>query len=163
LELEAHKAGALEAECEKLKKEKEDVAARLSETEIEVLELRETVETATDEHKKALAKLQALEKELEAAVGSSAALQEAIKTKGEEHEGILGKLKEVEEQLSGALESQGEAQRRLAEKEEEHAVMLAEVQRMHDEASRSAREELETVMADLAVCHWVWKWVSVMG
>lgn len=62
---------ALTTQIGELKAEREESAAKISELEIEILELKESQENAEDQHKRALDRLQKLEAELTAAVAAT--------------------------------------------------------------------------------------------
>lgn len=62
---------ALTAQIGELKVEREESAAKISELEVEILELKESQENAEDEHKRSLGHLQKLEAELAEAVAAT--------------------------------------------------------------------------------------------
>ncbi len=67
LEVQAAKVAALEALSASLQEEKEDSANKVSELEIEILELRESQESFDEERELSLTKLEALRDDLAAA------------------------------------------------------------------------------------------------
>ena len=71
LQQRAAEAVALAAQIGDLKAEREESAAKISELEVEVLELKESQESADDEHKKTLDRIRKLEAELTEAVATT--------------------------------------------------------------------------------------------
>ncbi|KAK7064336.1 laminin-like protein epi-1 [Favolaschia claudopus] len=118
----------LETQLKDLRAEKEDAVAKLSEMEIEVLELKESQESAEDERAKTAAKISALEKELSDAV---AATQQAI-------DSALAKEAEHVSQAEGAKAS--------------YESELKSISDLHAEVT-SQLEALKAEMASAAATH----------
>lgn len=151
LEDEASKVPQLATEAEQLKRINEELQVKLSETEVEVLELRESVEKATDDYETSLAQLKSLEKDIQSMTETSIATSETLKSKEEEHDTALANLKELESKLATALEGHSATLTSLAAQKEEHEKRLAEIQRLHEEASQATSEKLQRVTMDLEV------------
>ena len=102
-ERQAASAQAIADEVAGLKIEKEETSNKLSELEIEILELKEAQETAEDKHSNVLDRIKSLEAELvEANSATAHALQQA-KAAGEAHAQELDSVRKQHEEAAKAL------------------------------------------------------------
>lgn len=95
-------ADALDAQVKQLKAEREENANKLSELEVEILELKESHERAEDDHAKVLDRLKRLEEELAYAAAATQNALAASKVREEQH---AEQLAEVQEVHSGELQA----------------------------------------------------------
>ncbi|OJA16140.1 hypothetical protein AZE42_00081 [Rhizopogon vesiculosus] len=93
---------ALEAQVQQLKAEREDNANKLSELEVEILELKESQEQAEDEHAQVLDRLQTLEEELADAAAATQNALDASKVREVQHAQLTD---EMEEAHNGELQA----------------------------------------------------------
>ncbi|KAG1820125.1 hypothetical protein EV424DRAFT_1615573 [Suillus variegatus] len=95
-------ADALEAQVKQLRAERKENANKLSELEVEILELKESHERAEDDHAKVLDRLKRLEEELAHAAAATQNALAASKIREEQH---AEQLAEVKEAHSGELQA----------------------------------------------------------
>ncbi|KZT30690.1 hypothetical protein NEOLEDRAFT_1053426 [Neolentinus lepideus HHB14362 ss-1] len=171
LENKAAQADALAAEVAELTSEKDETANKLSELEIEILELKEAQEKAEDERTESLAHIKALEVQLaEATVATQQVLEEA-KAKEEEHAQKLGdaekshfealqaasdeqakvmaQLETLKEELAQAQSAHEQAKADAQAAAEEHVQKLDEVEKFRLEKETELTQELERVKSEL--------------
>ncbi|KAI6162043.1 hypothetical protein EDD17DRAFT_1873953 [Pisolithus thermaeus] len=137
----ASEVASLTALIETLKAEREENANRISELEVEVLELKDSQENAEDEHKKLLSSLQNAEANLAQA---HAALEEAIQdanTKEEEHAREIADLQQAYEEKITSLENDlTNAVAEIANVKNELAALNVSYEEMKKEAEAAAEE-----------------------
>ncbi|KAJ7169747.1 hypothetical protein C8R46DRAFT_1265230 [Mycena filopes] len=152
-------AEVLEAQLVELRAEKEDAVAKLSEIEVEILELKESQETIEDERAKTAAKIASLEQELSQAAIDNALAKEAeylsqadgvkvsheteLKAISEAHAQTTSQLEALNVEMEAAIATHqaatDEHTRRLGEAEEGYVKKQTE---LSDEIRRIT-EELE--------------------
>ncbi|KAI6104069.1 hypothetical protein EDD16DRAFT_1696032 [Pisolithus croceorrhizus] len=137
----ASEVASLTALIETLKAEREENANRISELEVEVLELKDSQENAEDEHKKLLSRLQNAEADLAQA---HFALEEAIQdanAKEEEHAREIADLQQAYEEKITSLENDlTNAVAEIANVKNELAALNVSYEEMKKEAEAAAEE-----------------------
>lgn len=174
----AARADELAAAMEALKTEKDETASKISELEIEILELKEARESSEDEHGKMLARIQELEAELaDAVVASQKALEES-KLRDEEHRGSLSeaqrqhddalsaakgeqenlsaKLKDLESELSAAVARHEQALSDTKALEDSHQQSLEDADKLHTEKLSELSAEIQRLTKELEVSSTSW-------
>lgn len=173
LEREASRAEALATEIASLRAEKEETSNKLTELEVEILELKDTQASAEEEGEKRKAQINALRDEVTAAaVATEKAIQEAtaketaaaehlekVKTQHEEAIAVvLEEGKKLTEQLHASQadvdelrNNLGAAKEAAASAAEEYARQLVEAEEAHQARLNEQTAELETISAELAV------------
>lgn len=153
----------LRTECDALKKEREETSQKISELEVEILELKESLEKAEDEKVKEAAALRSghaqdkeelrktleadLAKAIEAHQEAAKKWEEASAAAAEQHsETLASALKEAEET---ATASSLEAQKALAAVHAE-ALWEKEVESLHK--IEALEKQLADLQAELQVC-----------
>lgn len=167
-------AESLAAQVEELNKANEEKATKVSELEIEILEIKEDQETAGDEYTKTLARIKSLEEELAAATAAVHAAAEAAKAKEEEfgvastsasqahsdelskanaeYSTLLSQLKALEGELAAAIAVNEQAKVDTQAAADEHQALLAEATDLHLEKEQALTEEIQKITAELEVC-----------
>jgi len=173
LEREASRAEALATEIATLRTEKEETSNKLTELEVEILELKDTQASAEEEGERGKAQINALCDEVTAAAAATEkAVQEAtaketaaaehlekVKTQHEEAIAVvLKEIKKLTEQLHASQadvdelrNNLGAAKEAAASAAEEHARQLAEAEEAHQARLDEQTAELERISAELAV------------
>ena len=173
LELEASRAEALATEITSLRAEKEEISNKLSELEVEILELKEAQELAEEERGNSKAQIDSLrddvaaataatEKAVREAVAKESATAEHLEKVKTQHEDTLTlaqeESKRLTEQLHASQAEVDELRRNLgaasvatASAADEHARLLAEAEQAHKARQDELTVEFERVSAELAV------------
>jgi len=173
LEGEALRAEALATEIASLRAEKEETSNKLTELEVEVLELKETQASAEEDGERSKSQINALRDEVTAAAAATEkAVQEAtaketaaaehlekVKTQHEEALAVvLEESKKLTEQLHASQadgdelrNNLGAAKEAAASAAEEHGRQLAEAEEAHQARLDEQTIELERISAELAV------------
>ena len=173
--LEEKAAGSeeLKAQMASLKLEKEDNASKLSELEIEILELRETQEGLEDARDSLQLRITALEDELaKAAVASALAIEAAsekekahlaqlneqvaehekeLATRSERHAEIVASLKTLEAQHADTLNAYEQAKQDIILIEQTHTSKLSELEQAYAAQRDAQSVEFAKVKAELEV------------
>ena len=173
LELQASRAEALSTEIDDLRAGKEETSNKLSELEVEILELKEARDFAEEERAKSTTQIDTLRKEVAAAtaatektVEETAAKQSAATEHLEEvkkqHEAALALVVEESKKLNDQLHaSQAEIDRlrnsleasdaAAASAAEEHAGRIAAAEQAHKARQDELTAEIERISVELAV------------
>ena len=175
----------LTAEKSSFEQEKTELAAKVSELEVEVLEAKEAAETAQEESTKALAALKQTHWEEKDALTKS--LQEDLRVAGEKHEqasrvweatsaamddmhqsekeSALSEAKRASEEASNAaladLVAKHEAL--VSEKDGLHSSEVEELKKTHEEAQASSREVIAGLNTEIQVCRHILHRLSLEG
>ncbi|KAG5647606.1 hypothetical protein DXG03_008959 [Asterophora parasitica] len=170
-EAKAATIGDLTAKIDELKEEKEENAGKLSELEIEILELKESQEAAEDERERSLARVNALESEVlkattatqEAHVAAQAKEAEiaaqveelkathaaALHAASVKHSNLSASLQALEAKLAAALGVNEQATIDAIAAAEEHARRLEETDRIHAEKQEELSEQIKKITVEL--------------
>lgn len=173
LELQASRAEALTTEIDALRAEKERTSNKLSELEVEILELKEAQDLAEGERGDYKTQIDSLREEVataavatknavqEAAVNQSAAAEHLEEVKRQHEEAlalIVEESKKLTEQLHASQAGVGELRNNLeavdaaaASAAEGHARQLAEAGQAHKARQDELTAEIERISAELAV------------
>ncbi|KAG6862427.1 hypothetical protein C0995_011867 [Termitomyces sp. Mi166 len=130
LEAKSASVDELNAQVEKLKAEKEENSGKLSELEIEILELKESQETSDEEREKLLAQVKTLEAEVAKVTAATEQAYETAKAKEVEAAVEAAKLKETHDAL---LKAEIEKQDALNASVEALKAELAAAQTAHQQ------------------------------
>lgn len=134
-------ADALEAQVKQLKAEREENANKLSELEVEILELKESHERAEDDHAKVLDRLKRLEEELAHAAAATQNALAASKVREEQHAEQLAEVKEAHSgELQAANDEISDVVAELAALREELAAAHAAHEQTKIEAHNTAED-----------------------
>lgn len=146
-EEKAAKSTSLETQVADLLAQKEESANRVSELEIEILELKESQEGADDETTTLRSKLASIQAELKQATAATQKALDDAQAKNSEHLSQSDSTKELHEQ---ALQTAAAAQSSLAEQIKGLETQLAESQAANVKATGDATAALEAHAAQLA-------------
>lgn len=171
-EYEAKAAGA-EALEKELARLNVDNANKISELEVEILELKESQEKADDEHGVFLARIKVLEGELAKAIAATQeavdnatakdsghlqhvaevkkAHDEELKTLSEEQAKVVAQLEALQKELEA---SQAAYQKAISEAQiatEDHALKLSEAEQLHLRKQADLAEQIKEVTTELEV------------
>jgi predicted nucleic acid-binding Zn-ribbon protein len=163
----------LEKELSDLKTEKDETATKLSELEIEILELKESQDKAEDEHGQALSRIKYLEAELAKAV---AATQQAIddaaakdvghlqraadvqnthderlKAITEGHAKVMVHLEALKTELAASQVAQERVKTDAQEATEDHHRQLSEAEKLHLAKQGELMEQIRKISTELEV------------
>ena len=125
----------LQAEVDELKKEKEDNANKISELEVEILEVKEGQEKAEDDRAIALQRIKELEDQLFKSIAATEQALEAAAVKATEGARAVEELKAKHE---SDLKAAADAQAAILARVEALQVQLAAAQAAHEQARLSA-------------------------
>lgn len=164
----------LKSQVASLKSEKEDNANKLSELEIEILELKETQEGLEDTRDSLQRRITALEDDLaKAAVASALAAEaasgkekehlaqlkeqvdrheEELVTRSKRHDEMVASLKSLEERHADTSRAFEQAKQDKISTEQAHASKLSELQQAHAAQRDAQSAEFAKVKAELEVC-----------
>jgi len=173
LELQASRAEALATEIDDLRAGKEETSNKLSELEVEILELKETRDVAEEEHAKSKTQIDSLRKEVATA---TAATEKTVEEAAAKQSAATGHLEEVKKQHEAALALIVEESKKLTDQlhasqaeidglrnsleasdaaaasaAEEHAGWLAEAEQAHKARQDELTAEIERISVELAV------------
>jgi conserved oligomeric Golgi complex subunit 6 len=173
LESQAALADSLEAQLTLLRKEKEDSANKLSELEVEILELKESQEAAEDERNKLLGKIQSLESELSSAITAMqqvtddaagkeevhANASEALKAKHAEDlkvaknalAEVVARLEAIQTELSAAHAAHAQMEAAAEAAAAEHTRNIEELEQTHLGVQNELSNHIHKLTADLEV------------
>jgi conserved oligomeric Golgi complex subunit 6 len=173
LELQASRAEALATEITDLHAGKEGTSNKLSELEVEILELKEARDVAEEEHGNSKTQIDTLreevaaasaaaEKAVEEAVAKQSAATEHLEEVKKQHEAALALVVEESKQLTDQLNASqakiDELRNNLEASDavaafaaEEHAGRLAEAEQAHQARQDELTAEIERISAELAV------------
>ncbi|KAH9984657.1 hypothetical protein BJV74DRAFT_931690 [Russula compacta] len=172
LESQVSRAETLTAEVSSLRAEKEETSNKISELEVEILELRDAKDLAEEEREKSLTQISALQEEVatataatgdavqDAAAKESAAAERLDEIK-KQHEAALAQVLEESKKLTEQLHnsqaeidrlrnSLGAANTVVASTAEGHARQLAEAEQAHQTQQDELTAEIERISAELA-------------
>ena len=174
LEEKAAESEKLKAQVASLKLEKEDNANKLSELEIEILELKETQEGLEDTRDSLHRRITTLEDDLaKAAVASALAVEVAsakeeehsakLKAQAEQHEGelaaqskrydeIAASLKTLEAQYADTSKACEQSKQDIISIEQTHLSKLSELEQAHAAQQDAQSAEFAKVKGELEVC-----------
>ncbi|KAG2159717.1 uncharacterized protein EDB93DRAFT_1111642 [Suillus bovinus] len=141
-------ADALENQVRQLKVEREENANKLSELEVEILELKESQEQAEDDHAKVLDHLKRLEEELAHAAAATQSAVAASKVREEQHaeqmvevkEAHSGELQAANDELSNVIADLATLREELAAAHEAHEQTKIDAQNTAEEHERQIEE-----------------------
>lgn len=172
LELQASRAEALATEITDLHAGKEGTSNKLSELEVEILELKEARDVAEEEHGNSKTQIDTLreevaaasaaaEKAVEEAVAKQSAATEHLEEVKKQHEAALALVVEESKQLTDQLNASqakiDELRNNLEASDavaafaaEEHAGRLAEAEQAHQARQDELTAEIERISAELA-------------
>ena len=174
LELEASRAEALAtAEIADLRAGKEGTSNKLSELEVEILELKEALVLAEEERAKSKTQIDTLREEVatataaaektvvEAAAKQNAATEHLEEVKKqheaalalavEERKKLTDRLRASQAEIDGLRNSLEASDAAAADAAEEHAGQLAEAEQAHKARQDELTAEIERISAELAV------------
>jgi len=173
LDLQASRAEALATEIADLRAEKEGTSNKLSELEVEILELKEARDLAEGEHGNSKTQINSLREEVatataaakktvEEAAAKQSAAAEHLEENKKQHEAALALVVEGSKKLTEQLHaSQAEidglrnnleaSDAAAASAAEEHAGHLTEVEQAHKARQDELMAEIERISAELAV------------
>ncbi|KAK0464960.1 uncharacterized protein EV420DRAFT_1301516 [Desarmillaria tabescens] len=171
LEVQVAKVDALEALCTSLQQEKEESANRVSELEIEVLELNESQESFDEERELSLNKLKALQDELAAATAAAEKAnsyvqakeaeyistaetvkvehENALKAAAEEQSKVLAQLDSLKNELATALSTHETLKNEALKTAETHSRALDEAEQRYIARQSELSEEIDKITAEL--------------
>ena len=174
LEEQAAENEELKSQVASLKSEKEDNANKLSELEIEILELKETQEGLEDTRDSLERRITTLEDDLaKSAVASALAAEatsskekeylaqlkeqverheEELATRSKRHDEMIASLKSLEEQHADTSKAFEQAEQDKISIEQVHASKLSELQQAHAAQRDAQSAEFAKVKAELEVC-----------
>ncbi|KAF9462104.1 hypothetical protein BDZ94DRAFT_1166444 [Collybia nuda] len=130
-------AEELSAQVIRLKKEKEDNSGKLSELEIEILELKESQEVIEDERERSLASIKSLEEQLQKATFAAQQADNDFKARETD---LAAQLEQAEDTYRGSLQAVSEEHGKLTSTLETLQKELAESQAAWDEANAYAQD-----------------------
>lgn len=130
----------LAAQVARLKEEKEENAGKLSELEIEILELKESQETIEEQRERSLASVKSLEDQLAKAASTAQQVDEEFKAKAADRAAHLEQLEAAHQE---ALQAASEQQKILLASLEAIRTELTASQAARDGADANAREAAE--------------------
>ncbi|KAG1800949.1 uncharacterized protein HD556DRAFT_1340980 [Suillus plorans] len=141
-------ADALEAQVRQLRAEREENANKLSELEVEILELKESQEQAEDDHAKVLDRLKRVEEELVHAAAATQSALAASKVREEQHaeqmtevkEAHSGELQTANDELSNIVADLAALREELAAAHAAHEQTKIEAQNAAEEHERQIEE-----------------------
>ena len=164
----------LEKELADLKTEKEETANKLSELEIEILELKESQDKAEDEHGKSLSRVKSLEEELATAVAATQQAANAatakdsehlqlaadvknkhdqeLKVLTDEHAKVMAHLDNLKEVLAASQAAHEHAKADAQSATEDHARQLSEAEQHHLTKQAELTAQIQKISAELEVC-----------
>jgi chromosome segregation ATPase len=173
LESKAVLVDSLEAQLTLLRKEKEDNANKLSELEVEILELKESQDAAEDERNRLLGKIQSLESELSSALAATqqaiddavgkveenANASEALKAKHaedlkaakDELSEVVARLEAIQAELSAAHAARAQMEAAAEAAAEEHTRNIEELEQTHLGVQNELSNHIHKITADLEV------------
>lgn len=169
-ESKAALAQSLETQLAELRVEKEDAVAKLSEIEVEVLELKESQETVEDERAKTAARIATLEQELSQAIAATQqAIDNALAKEAEYtsqadgakalHEGQLKTISDAHAETASQLEAlKVELEAALTTHRvagEEHSRQLGEAEEGYLRKQAELSEEIRRITTELEVCAFI--------
>jgi chromosome segregation ATPase len=143
----------MKAELVALKTEKEQSASKLSELEVEILELKDNQEAGEDERGKLLTRLKSLEGELAEAISATERSIEDAKVKDEEYARQSADAKKLHED---ALKTASDEQAKVIADLEALRMDLSVAQAAHERAkaeANSAMEELTNKLNEAELLH----------
>ncbi|KAF9475626.1 hypothetical protein BDN70DRAFT_908060 [Pholiota conissans] len=152
----------LEAQVAALKQEKEENATKLSELEIEILELKEIQDDLEDVRDRLKQQVIVLEDELANAAVASGLAKDDISKKEAGHAqtldelrkvaryaDVVSSLEDIKAQFSEALAAHDQSQQDLLDKEEKHAVKIVELEEASAETQAALLAEIEKITKEL--------------
>lgn len=173
LESKSAELDSLQAQVVTLKAVKEEGAGRLSELEVEILELKETQEKLDDEREQLQTRSQALENHLSKALAAAEKSTEDNKAReiefasqieqlrqqhdievnaaSDRHSAILASLDALKVELDTASEVNEQAKKDLQAAEQDHAGKLEEAALIHGKNRAELAAEIERITAELKV------------
>lgn len=146
-EEKAAKSTSLEKQVADLLIEKEESANKVSELEVEILEIKDSQEGADDEKTSLRAKLSSIQAELKEATAATQKALDDAQAKDAEYSSQSGSTKELHEQ---SLQAAADAQSKLAEQIKELEEQLSQSQAANAKATEDAKTALEAHAAELA-------------
>lgn len=173
LELQASRAAALATEIATLRAEKEGTSNKLSELEVEILELREAHDLAVEKRGNSETQIDSLREEVATAAGAA---KKAVQEAAEKQSAAAEHLEEVKRQHEEALARVVEESKKLAEQlhasqaeidglrndleamkvaaasaAKEHVRQLEEAEQAHKARQDELTTEIERISTELAV------------
>ena len=174
LEKKTVESDELRTQLASLKSEKEDNATKLSELEIEILELKETQEGLEDTRDSLQRRIITLESDLANAAVASSLAAEAASGKEEEHlaqleaqverhkkelatqsmryDEIVASLKSLEGQHAETSKAYEQVKQDIISIEQAHTLKLSELEQTHTAQRDAQSAAFANVKAELAVC-----------
>ncbi|KAF8898886.1 hypothetical protein BD779DRAFT_1430805 [Infundibulicybe gibba] len=155
---------ALESQVNTLKLEKEEHSGKLSELEVEILELKESQEVIEDERERLSARLTSLEEELSAALEqlkeqglnhstqleeSKRAHDEQVKAAAEDHAQVVASYEAVKAELASALLSHDHTRSAAQAADEEHIRQLEEKEQDYLHKQAELTDEIKRITSEL--------------
>jgi conserved oligomeric Golgi complex subunit 6 len=163
----------LNAALTRLKEEKEETVGKLSELEVEILELKESQELAEDQRAQSLVRINAVEEELlratsakQQAIDEAKANEmehvsqfddikkhhhEALEEASEERTRVVTALEALKVELATSAAAQERAQIDAQATLEEHARKLEEVEQVHKSQQTELSDEIKRITTELEV------------
>lgn len=174
LQEKAALADELNAQVVRLKEEKEENAGKLSELEIEILELKESQEAIEDGRERSLANVKSLEEQLLKAASTAQQADEAFKAReanraaqfeqtesvhrealqaaSEEQDKLTSALEAIRTELAKSQATRDEAEANTREAAEQHALKLEQAEQGYLEKQSELMEQIKRITAELEVC-----------
>ncbi|RDB28486.1 hypothetical protein Hypma_015670 [Hypsizygus marmoreus] len=140
LEAKAALVEELNAQVSALKAEKEENSSKLSELEIEILELKESQETIEDERDRSSAHAKALEEDL---FKASAATQQALDEVKAKEKDFAAQVEQIQSDHAAAIEAASEEQARVVASLEALKAELASALAAHEQTKADALAAVE--------------------
>ena len=144
LERSTSRIEELEAQVNSLKAEREDNASKVSELEVEVLELRESQETLEDDRENVLAKVRSLEEQISSLVSAAKQAEEGARTKQAGFEARVTELQSQHaEQLQIAADEHAKVTTTLESVRAQLEAAQRELEQGHTDAEAAAHSHLK--------------------
>ena len=160
----------------RLKEEKEEIVAKLSELEVEILELRESQELAEDQRAQLLARIKIAEEELLSTASAKQRAIEEVKAKEVDHAALVDNIKKdhhealeaaseertnvvvaleaLKEELATSVAAQEQVEINAQAALEEHARKLEEMEEVYKSKQTELSDEIKRITSELEVTTW---------
>jgi len=157
----------------RLREEKEEIVGKLSELEVEILEMKESQELAEDQREQSLSRIKATEEELQRATSAKQQAIDEAKAKEADHIALLDEIKNLhhealdaaskerteavvalealKEELATSLAAQEQAKVDAQAALEEHGHKLEEIEEVHKSRETELSDEIKRITSELEV------------
>lgn len=144
LEKSTSRIAELEAQVNALKAEREENASKVSELEVEILELRESQETLEDDRENVLAKVKSLEEQISSLLSAAKQAEEGALTKATEFEARVTELhSQHAEQLRSAADERAKVAMTLEIVQAQLKAAQHELEQGRTDAEAAAHSHLQ--------------------